>query len=108
MQELLVDFEDLDELYRCYMAFLRQGGLFVKTNMKFEIGTELKLRVTLPDALEEDVFVGKVVWISPQGAQNSNPPGAGIAFSDNAQNTNEKVIKLLGTSLNSDKPTYTM
>lgn len=27
MQELLADFEDLDELYRCYMPFLKSGGI---------------------------------------------------------------------------------
>lgn len=26
MQELLVDIDDLDELYRCYMPFLKKGG----------------------------------------------------------------------------------
>ncbi|QTH71793.1 PilZ domain-containing protein [Pseudoalteromonas xiamenensis] len=108
MQELLADFEDLDELYRCYMAFLREGGLFVKSNMRFELGTTVSSRVTLPDALEEDVIQGKVVWVSPQGAQNANPPGVGVAFGENSQPFNDKIIKLLGTSLNSDKPTYTM
>ncbi|MEH6817352.1 MAG: pilus assembly protein PilZ, partial [Pseudoalteromonas distincta] len=29
MQELLVDIDDLDELYRCYMPYLKKGGLFV-------------------------------------------------------------------------------
>ncbi|MFC3031195.1 PilZ domain-containing protein [Pseudoalteromonas fenneropenaei] len=108
MQELLVDFEDLDELYRCYMAFLRQGGVFVKTNLRFEMGTAVAVRVTLPDALEEDVASGKVVWITPQGAQNANPPGVGIAFGDGQEVLNDKIVKLLGTQLNSDKPTYTM
>ncbi|MBB1447770.1 pilus assembly protein PilZ, partial [Pseudoalteromonas sp. SG41-6] len=28
MQELLVDIDDLDELYRCYMPYLNKGGLF--------------------------------------------------------------------------------
>lgn len=108
MQELLVDFEDLDELYRCYMAFLQQGGMFVKTNMRHEMGASVVLRITLPDALEDDLVEGKVVWISPQGAQNTNPPGIGVAFGEDSAIINDKIIKILGTSLNSDKPTYTM
>jgi type IV pilus assembly protein PilZ len=69
MQVLLLDFEDFDELYRCYMPALKHGGLFVKTNSRFDMGQPLSLRVTMPDALEEDVIEGKVVWITPQGAQ---------------------------------------
>ena len=108
MQELLLDFEDLDELYRCYMPALKHGGLFVKTNSRFDIGQPLSLRITLPDALDEDVVQGKVVWITPQGAQNSNPPGVGVGFSDDNNMLNDKIIKMLGTTLNSEKPTYTM
>lgn len=108
MQVLLLDFDDFDELYRCYMPALKYGGLFVKTNSRFDIGQPLSLRVTLPDALEEDVIEGKVVWITPQGAQNSNPPGVGVGFTQGNETVNDKIIKLLGTALNSEKPTYTM
>ena len=46
MQELLVDIDDLDELYRCYMPYLKKGGLFVRTNMRYEVGHSLALRVS--------------------------------------------------------------
>ena len=67
MQELLVDIDDLDELYRCYMPYLKKGGLFVRTNMRYEVGHSLALRVTLPDALEDDIVTGKVclLYTSP-------------------------------------------
>ncbi|CAH9055282.1 hypothetical protein PSECIP111951_01210 [Pseudoalteromonas holothuriae] len=108
MQELLIDLQELDELYRCYMAALKQGGLFVKSNARFELGQSVKLRVTLPDEIEDHEIVGKVVWITPQGAQNSNPPGIGVSFVEDLDRVNDRIIKQLGTALNSDKPTYTM
>ncbi|KNC66611.1 PilZ domain-containing protein [Pseudoalteromonas ardens] len=108
MQELLVDFEDIDELYRSYMPYQKSGGLFVQTNSRYEMGQALTLRITLPDALEEDVVTGKVVWITPQGAQNSNPPGVGVGFEAEDELLNDKIVKILGTKLNSGKPTYTM
>jgi type IV pilus assembly protein PilZ len=108
MQELLVEIDDLDELYCCYMPYLKNGGLFVRTNMRYEVGHPLALRVMLPDALEDDVVTGKVSWITPQGAQSSNPPGIGISFLDSKTNLNAKIEKLLGTMLNSGNPTYTM
>ncbi|MDK1286705.1 PilZ domain-containing protein [Pseudoalteromonas umbrosa] len=108
MQELLVDIEDNDELYRSYMPFLKNGGMFVKTNSRFDMGTPVSMRLMLPDALEEEEVTGKVVWITPQGAQNSNPPGVGISFDTEFELLNDKIIKILGTALNLDKPTYTM
>ena len=108
MQELLVDIDNLDELYRSYMPYLKTGGLFVRTNMHYEMGHSLALKVTLPDALEDDVVTGKVTWITPQGAPSSNPPGIGISFIDDKTNLNTKIEKLLGTMLNSGNPTYTM
>ena len=90
------------------MPFLKKWGLFVRTNMRYEPGYSLALRVTLPDALEDDVVTGKVTWITPQGAQSSNPPGIGISFLDDKTNLNAKIEKLLGTMLNSGNPTYTM
>ena len=107
MQALLADFEDLDELYRCSMPFLKSGGMFIKSNGHFEMGQPLTLRVTLPDALEADEVEVEVAWLTPQGAQNSNPPGVGVAFKD-APALNDKIHKLLGSMLHSDKPTYTM
>ncbi|OUL58820.1 PilZ domain-containing protein [Pseudoalteromonas ulvae] len=108
MQELLIDFEDLRELYKCYMPYLKNGGLFVRTNMQYEMGQPMALRVTLPDALEEDVVTGSVVWMTPQGSQNANPPGIGIGFIDDKHQLRDKIERLLASMLNSSDATYTM
>ncbi|ATC94964.1 PilZ domain-containing protein [Pseudoalteromonas tunicata] len=108
MQELLIDFEDLRELYKSYMPYLKNGGLFVRTNMHYEMGQPMALRVTLPDALEEDVVTGSVVWLTPQGSQNANPPGIGIGFIDDKHLLRDKIERILGGMLNSGDVTYTM
>ncbi len=108
MQELLIDFQDLTELYKCYMPYLKNGGLFVRTNMHYDMGQPVTLKVTLPDALEDDVISGKVMWLTPQGSQSSNPPGVGVGFDDDANALRDKIEKLLGTMLNSGNQTYTM
>jgi type IV pilus assembly protein PilZ len=108
MQELLVDFENVDELYKCYMPSLKNGGLFVKTNARYSLGHELDLRVILPGEIEDNLIAGKVVWITPQGAQCSTPPGVGIDFISDVSHLNEKIIKLLGIKLSGETPTYTM
>lgn len=108
MQELLVQFEDVRELYKSYMPFIKTGGLFVRTNMQFEMNQALALRVSLPDSLEDDVVTGNVVWITPQGSQNNSPAGVGIGFVDDKTQLRDKIEKMLGGMLNSSDPTYTM
>ncbi|MBE0363203.1 type IV pilus assembly protein PilZ [Pseudoalteromonas ulvae UL12] len=90
------------------MPYLKNGGLFVRTNMQYEMGQPMALRVTLPDALEEDVVTGSVVWMTPQGSQNANPPGIGIGFIDDKHQLRDKIERLLASMLNSSDATYTM
>lgn len=108
MQELLIDYEDLRELYKCYMPFLKNGGLFIRTNMQYEMGESLALRITLPDALEDDLVSGKVAWITGQGSQNSNPPGVGVSFIDDKAHVKDKIEKLVLDMIHSGDRTYTM
>ncbi len=108
MQELLVDIEDVRELYKSYMPFIKTGGLFVRSNMQFEMAQPLALRITLPDSLEDDVVTGAVVWVTPQGSQNSSPAGVGVSFIDDKNQVRDKIEKMLGGMLNSSDPTYTM
>ncbi|WP_440053237.1 PilZ domain-containing protein [Pseudoalteromonas sp. T1lg65] len=107
MQELLIDFEDYEELYRCYMPFLSSGGLFVKTSAYFAMGEKVQLKVTLPESLDVYEVEGVVAWKTPQGSQSTGKAGIGVSFVE-ADIFNELLIRLLGTMLNSDKPTYTM
>ncbi len=108
MEEITLDFPDLKELYRSYMPFLKQGGLFVRTNRQYRIGQSLALSVILPDGLEGISVSGKVAWITPQGAQNSSPAGIGVAFIDDKQNLRDKIEKLLSGSAESQELTYTL
>ncbi len=108
MEEITLDFPDLKELYRSYMPFLKQGGLFVRTNRQYRIGQSLALSVILPDGLEGISVSGKVAWITPQGAQNSSPAGIGVAFIDDKQILLDKLEKLLSGSADSQELTYTL
>jgi len=108
MEELTLDFADLRELYRAYMPFLKQGGLFVRTNRHYKAGQSLALQVTLPDALDSVPVSGKVAWITPQGAQNTSPAGIGVAFIDDKLGLRDRIEKLLSGSQTSIEPTFTL
>ena len=108
MEELAIGFNDLKELYRSYMPFLKSGGLFVRTARSYKMGQSLALSVTLPDALESISVSGKVAWITPHGSQSANPAGIGIIFIDDKAQLGAQIEKLLGGMLNSPDPTHTI
>lgn len=108
MEELTLGFNDLKDLYRSYMPFLKNGGLFVRTPRQYKMGQSLALSVTLPDSLEPVVVTGKVAWITPHGSQSSNPAGVGISFIDDKAQLGAQIEKLLSGMLNSADYTYTI
>jgi type IV pilus assembly protein PilZ len=108
MEELAIGFSDLKDLYRGYMPFLKNGGLFLRTARQYKMGQSLALSVTLPDALEPIIVSGKVAWITPHGSQSSNPAGIGISFIDDKAQLGAQIEKLLGGMLNSTDPTHTI
>jgi type IV pilus assembly protein PilZ len=108
MEELAIGFGDLKDLYRSYMPFLKNGGLFLRTARQYKMGQSVALNVTLPDALEPLLVTGKVVWITPHGSQSSNPAGIGISFIDDKAQVGPQIEKLLGGLLSANDPTHTI
>ncbi|MDG1731578.1 MAG: PilZ domain-containing protein [Thalassotalea sp.] len=104
----VLEFKNDRELYMAYMPFLKQGGLFVKTQEQHELGDKFNLEVFLPGSLEAAVIEGAVCWITPHGAQNGTEAGVGISFSNDETNLRNQIESALGRLLNSKDPTYTM
>jgi len=90
------------------MPFVKSGGLFVRTPDQFDLGDEIKLEVTLPDALEASIVIGKVCWLTPVGAQNGTPAGVGVNFEEDEDHVRSQIEKLIGRLLNSSEPTLSM
>ena len=65
-------------LYLSYMPFVSGGGLFIRTNTLYPLGTKVNLAVSLIDEKDPYLVEGKVVWITPKGAQDNKPTGVGI------------------------------
>lgn len=107
--------KDKDTLYRSYMPFLHEGGLFIPTNRQYELGDEVFVILTLLDEPQKFPITGRVVWVTPRPSAG-RPAGIGIHFTSvsNAlgQNQNaqaqKKIETYLGGLLKSERPTYTM
>ena len=96
------------ELYQSYMPFIKNGGLFIRTPELYNIDDEVKLEVTLPDALEASIIMGKVCWLTPTGAQNGTPAGIGVSFEEDKDNVRNQIEKSIGRLLSSPEPTLSM
>src|SRR4029453_458412 len=102
--------KDKAALYSAYMPFLKYGGIFVTTTKRYFLGDEVFLLVTLPESNERLPVAGKVIWITPTGAQGNRTAGIGVQFTDSAEGETVKgrIETLLAGTLNADKPTHTM
>ena len=105
---LALTIQDKSVLYGAYMSFLRNGGLFVPTARTYRLGDEVFLLLTLMDEPEKLPVAGRVVWITPEGAQGNRQAGIGIEFSDEDASITAKIENYLAGSLTSARVTHTL
>lgn len=107
---LTLPVKDKAQLYSAYMPFLKSGGVFVPTPKRYFLGDEVFLLLTLPESTERLPVAGKVVWVTPAGAQGNRPAGIGVQFGDTAEGEAVKgrIEALLAGMLSADRPTHTM
>ncbi|MEN1926984.1 PilZ domain-containing protein [Luteimonas sp. MJ293] len=102
--------KDKAGLYNAYMPYLKHGGIFVPTPKRYFLGDEVFVLLTLPETQDRVPVAGKVVWVTPVGAQGNRTAGVGVQFADSNEGEAAKgrIETLLAGTLNSDKPTHTM
>ena len=88
---LSLTIKDKAVLYSAYMPFLDHGGLFVPTNKAYDIGDEVFMLLTLMDESEKIPISGRVVWVTPRGAQGNRTAGIGVQFSEQDAAANAKI-----------------
>nr|WP_295379189.1 PilZ domain-containing protein [Pseudoxanthomonas sp.] len=102
--------KDKAALYNAYMPFMKGGGIFVPTPKRYFLGDEVFLLLTLPESTERLPVAGKVVWVTPAGAQGARTAGIGVQFPDNSDGEaiKNRIETILAGTLSADKPTHTM
>ncbi|WP_317202968.1 PilZ domain-containing protein [Janthinobacterium sp.] len=97
-------------LYAAYMPFLKNGGMFVPTQKPYKIGDEIYLILALMDDPNKYPIAGKVVWITPPGANNNKAQGIGVHFppDDSGRRARLRIEDLLGAALRSSRATHTL
>lgn len=106
---LTVAIREKAALFAAYMPFLKNGGLFIATNMNYQIGDELFLLLSLLEERERLPVSCRVAWITPKGAPGNRAQGIGVEFAatDNGQ-MRARIENLLAGFKDMDKPKHTM
>ena len=106
---LSLTIKDKKSLYNAYMPFIKNGGLFIPTNRSYKMGDEVFMLLTLPDDPEKLPVAGRIVWVTPKGAQGNRVPGIGVQFSgQDTGGARTKIEAQLAGSLESEQVTHTM
>jgi type IV pilus assembly protein PilZ len=97
-------------LYAAYMPFLKNGGLFIPTSRLHQMGDQVYMLLSLMDDPAKLPLSGKVVWITPAGAQGNRQQGIGVQFdnSDSSTIVRNKIESILGNAMKATRQTHTM
>ncbi|MGH1438826.1 MAG: PilZ domain-containing protein [Cellvibrionaceae bacterium] len=105
---LSLTIKDKAVLYAAYMPYVTNGGLFIPTNKSYNVGDEVFVLLNLMEEPEKIPVAGKVVWITPKGAQGNRSAGIGIQFTEQDTVAVNKIETYLAGILESERPTHTM
>ena len=85
--------KDKGALYNAYMPFVKGGGLFVPTAKRYGLGDEVFILLTLMEDKDRLPIAGKVIWVTPPGAQGTARP-ASACSSTNPPTARRRARKL--------------
>lgn len=107
---LSLSIKEKTALYAAYMPQVRGGGLFIPTNKQYRLGDDIYMLLSLLEDTTRMPVAGKVVWVTPQGAQGNRAQGIGVRFSndDSGNAVRLKIEAMLGQALQASRPTHTM
>ena len=107
---LSLSIKERTALYAAYMPLLKNGGIFIPTARPHKMGDHVYMLLSLMDDPTKMPLSGKVVWVTPPGAQASRQQGIGVHFdeSDAAKDVRNKIEGILGNALKSTRQTHTM
>jgi len=97
-------------LYAAYMPFLKNGGIFVPTTRDYTLGDEVFMLLQIMEDPAKHAVAGKVVWITPGGAQGGKTQGVGVHFAedDASKLLRGRIENVLAGHLGSNRPTHTL
>jgi len=88
-----ISYQHLDDFFYDYAINLSRGGMFIRTVRPLALGTQLKLRFSIPGRKELIETSGRIVRVVKPDDPHGHDPGMGIEF----QALAEKDIALINS-----------
>jgi len=104
---VVVNLDNKEELYKAYMPFLKNGGLFLPARGSFRLGQAVSLVLNLMAEPNKILVQAHVVWITPEEAHGQRIAGIGVQFTEANTSLRDKIERYLSGWLESERPTYT-
>lgn len=100
---------DKNLLYQAFMPFVTNGGLFIPTTKRYQLGDEIFLLLQLLDEPERIPVAAKVIWVTPPGAEGNRVVGVGVQFNEQDKGmARSKIEQYLTGMLGIERQTHTM
>ena len=106
---LSLTIKDKNALYAAFMDYVEGGGLFIPTHKKYNLGDEVFMLLSLMGEVERIPVAGKIIWITPVGAEGSRSNGVGVQFNEQDSGAaRAKIETYLAGTAETGRPTHTM
>jgi type IV pilus assembly protein PilZ len=105
---LHIDLNDPQKLFKAYMPFITNGGLFIATDNTHQLGDEITVNLKLMNEAELHSITGKIIWITPSQAHANRPAGIGVQLNATHKELRNKIEACLSNMANSDQLTDTL
>ena len=106
---LTLTIRDQSSLYNALTCpFFVRAACLCRQELRYQLGDHVSIRLTLLDEPEPRTISGRVVWITPKGAQGQREAGIGVEFSEQDASVSHQIENYLGGSLTSPKFTQTL
>jgi uncharacterized protein (TIGR02266 family) len=97
LRTLEVKYSTVKGLISDWTMNISKGGMFISTRDPLPEGTNLILKLKVPNSNEEIVLEGEVVWrVKPEESRGTLIPGMGLRF----KNIDEEAIKKIERIIN--------
>lgn len=104
-----ISFKEKRQLYKAYMPFIKNGGLFIPTRRPYKMGEEVFMLLILMQEKARLPLAGTVVWKSPDGCDGNRSVGIGIQLSSkDGGKVKSKIETYLAGASESLRSTHTM
>lgn len=101
--DIEIVYSSLDTFFYDYAVNISRGGMFIRTENPLHVGSNIKLRFSLPDSDRLIETRGKVVHTVSGKRRKSEPHGMGIMFEEIKDEDRDLIEALWERSIKEDR-----